>query len=131
MASQNENENRIFHLESILRERDRVEAETKSKALEAERNTQDAKTLEARSQAALAEIEQVRRGSWFSHLIAAGDQAAAVDFSALVIPKEGWPPGTSPADYSFTGGTLKAADTIDVASTYLGKAFAALAPIKP
>jgi hypothetical protein len=132
MASTAELQNRVDHLETLLRDRDRTEAETKSKALEAEHNTQDTKTLAARSEAATLEIETVRRGAWVSHLIATADQSEAVNFASLAshIPVDQWPPGKSPADYSFSGGTVAPADIIDVATTHMGKALAALAPIK-
>jgi hypothetical protein len=136
MATQGELQNRIDHLENILRERDRKEAAAKAAAIEAANATQDAKSLAARSEAATAEIETVRRGAWVSHLIKTGDQTEAVSFVALAakIPPDLWPPGKSASDYSFSGGTVAPADIIDVATTYMGKALqsmAALAPIKP
>ena len=131
MATQSELQNRVDHLENILRTRDRTEAATKAAAIEAANNTQDAKALAARAEASAAEIETVRRGAWVSHLIANADQSEAVNFASLAahIPVDQWPPGKSPADYSFSGGIVKPADIIDVGATYLGKALAKLLPI--
>jgi hypothetical protein len=132
MASTAELQSRVDHLEDILRTRDRVEAETKAAAIEAANKTADAKTLAARTEAASAEVEAVRRGSWVSHLLATADQSEAVNFASLAsrIPGDQWPPGVDPNSFTFTGGILKPADTINVAETHMGKAFAALAPIK-
>ena len=133
MPTQGELQSRVDHLETILRDRDRAEASTKAAAIEAANKTADAKTLAARAEASAAEVEAVRRGSWVSHLLATADQSEAVNFANLAshIPADLWPPGVDQNSFTFTGGTLKPANTIDVAATYLGKAFAALAPIKP
>jgi hypothetical protein len=133
MASATELQSRVDHLETLLRDRDRTEAETKAKAMEAANATADAKTLAARTEAATLEIEQVRRGAWVSHLIATADQSEAVNFASLAshIPVDQWPPGKSPADYSFSGGVVKPADTIDVANTHMGRALAGLTVAKP
>ncbi len=133
MATQSELQNRVDHLESILRERDRTEAATKVAAIEAQHKTDDAKTLAARSEAATLEIEQIRKGSWISHLLATADQSEAVNFGSLSakIPSDLWPPGVDPNSFSFSGGTLKKEDVIDVSLTSMGKAFAALTLAKP
>ena len=133
MATQAELQNRVDHLENILRTRDRTEAAAKAAAIEAANNTQDAKTLAARSEAATLEIEQVRRGAWISHLIATADQSEAVNFASLAshIPVDQWPPGKSAADYSFGPGIVPPEAQINVAETHMGRQLAALAPLKP
>jgi hypothetical protein len=126
MASASELQNRVDHLEGLLRERDRKEAEERAARAAAQQATDEAKTAAARAEAATAEREQIRRGAWTSHLIAATDPAAQVDFGEITIPKDGWPPGTNENQYVFTGGKLKKEDVIDVESTSLGKMLAAL-----
>jgi hypothetical protein len=132
MATQGELQSRVDHLETILRTRDRADATDKAAAIEAANKTADAKTLAARAEASAAEVEAVRRGSWVSHLLATADQSEAVNFTNLAshIPADLWPPGVDPNSFTFAGGTLKPADAINIAETHMGKALAALTPIK-
>lgn len=133
MPTAAELQSRVDHLEGLLAERDRKEAETRAAALAAQQATDDAKAAAERVAAAAAEREQIRRGSWTSHLLAQADPAAVFDPAALdsQIPKdEGqWPPGVNPADFVLTGGArIRPEEKVDVAQTTLGKMLAALTP---
>jgi hypothetical protein len=123
MATQAELQNRNDHLEAELRRRDQADIAARTAALTQKNATDDARTLAAKTEAAIAEREAIRRGAWTSHLIKTGDPAEAVNFVALAakIPADLWPPGTSPQDYLFTGGTLPADTLPDIAATAMGK----------
>jgi hypothetical protein len=115
--------NRVDALENILRDRDRQEAATKVEAAAKALASDQATTAETRLAAGVAEIERIRRGAFTSFLIGqAVDKSAPLDFVALnaSIPKEGWPPGTSPDQYLFTAPNPKEA-RIDIALTTFGR----------
>jgi hypothetical protein len=113
---------RIDHLESILKDRDRHDAEAKGAALAAENATSDAVLMAAKAEAAKAEIETLRKGSWLNFLLGQTPPAAPVDFAALdqQIPAAGWAPGVDPNSFMLTGGKLPKEVTIDVTKTHLG-----------
>src|SRR5262245_42626381 len=97
MPTAAELQSRVDHLEGLLAERDRKDAETRAAALAAQQVTDDAKSAAERAEAAKAERETIRRGAWVNHLLAQADPNAPVNFQAVDagIPKdEGqWPPG--------------------------------------
>jgi hypothetical protein len=112
-------------LTAELARRDRADVEAKAAALAAENATADAKASAARLEAAAAERETIRRGSWASHLIAAADQKAPLDFAEIDkrIPAQGFPPGVDEKQFGFS---IPKDATVDVATTSMGKALAAL-----
>jgi len=126
MATNAELQNRVDHLEALLRERDRKQVEEQAAALAAQQATDSAKDAEARATAAAAEREQIRRGAWLNHLLGEQPADAAVDFAALDarIPANGFPPGVDVSSFVFTGGSV--VPELDVAKTTLGKALAGL-----
>jgi hypothetical protein len=126
MATVTELQNRVDHLEALLRERDRKRVEEQAAALAAQQATDAAKDAEARAMAAAAEREQIRRGAWLSHLLGQSATDAPVDFAAMgqQVPATGWPPGADESNYVFTGGTLPKEP--DVANTALGRTLASL-----
>lgn len=126
MPTVSELQNRVDHLEALLRDRDRKQAEEQAAAIAAEQATHNAKDAEARATAAAAEREQVRRGAWLNHLLAGQPADSPLDFVALAarVPVTGFPPGVEASSFAFTGGS--ASPEPDVATTTLGKALAAL-----
>lgn len=135
MATSSELQNRVDHLESILRDRDRKEADARAAALAAQNATDDAKTIAAKAEAAIAEREAIRRGAWTSHLIATAAPAAPVDFTSLGerIPadKSAWPPNSPESSFAFGPGIVPKEAQFDVTQTTLGKMLTSLTPIKP
>ena len=114
---------RIDHLEQLLRERDRKDAEECAAAAAAQAATEDAIAATARVEAATQEREQIRRGSWTSYYLSKADQNAPLDLLAIgeAIPadKDRWPPGVDPTTFHFTGGTPT--KQIDVSETLMGR----------
>lgn len=126
MATTIELQTRVDHLESLLRERDRKDAEAAAASLAAKNATDDAKLTAAKAEAAKAEIENIRRGSWLNHLLGQAPPAAPVDFAALdqKIPAEGFPPGVDPSMFQYSGGVIPKEVTIDIAKTHIGRLLA-------
>jgi hypothetical protein len=128
-----EQQDRIDHLESLLRDRDRQELEAKAVAAAAAEATANATDAATRLAAAAAERETVRRGAFVSYYLSKADPLAPIDAAAIeeAIPATGWPPGTDPSQFTFTtGAPLRADETTSIADTVLGKALAALAPLR-
>ena len=126
MPTTAELQNRVDHLESILRERERQQTEERAAALAAQQATDAAKDSEARATAAAADRERIRRGAHLNCFLAAAPSDAPVDPVALLarVPATGWPPGVDETQFIFTGGAIT--PEIDVSGTTLGKALAAL-----
>ena len=123
----------VDRLTSNLAERDRKVAEDKAAAIAAQEATDAAKSAAERAQAAAAERETIRRGTWVNHMLGQAKPGEPVDFMAIdaAIPKdEGqWPPGVDPASFVLTGGgRIRPEEKTDVASTTLGRMLAALTP---
>ncbi len=126
MATTIELQARVDHLESLLRARDKKDAEAAAAALAAKNATDDAVLTAAKSEAAKKEIEDIRRGSWLNHLLGTVPKDAPVDFAALdqQIPAEGFPPGVDPSMFQYSGGTIPKDAQIDVAKTHMGRLLA-------
>ncbi len=126
MPTVTELQNRIDHLESLLRERERKEAEARTAALASEQAAQDAKDVEARVAAVAEERERVRRGAHLNYILASAPPDAPLDPAALLkqVPDTGWPPGVDATQFVFNTGPVSL--DVDVGTTALGKALAAL-----
>jgi hypothetical protein len=130
MPNATELQNRVDHLESLLRDRDAKEAAARAEELAKRQATESAADAAARVEAAAIEREQIRKGSWTSHLIQAADPSAPLDLIEIgkSIPADGsWPPGTREDQFTVIG-KLKPEDLLTVEQTTLGKMLAALTP---
>jgi hypothetical protein len=124
MATPIELQQRIDHLEQLLREKDAAELKAKADAAEQKAKTEDALAAAARVEAASAEREQIRRGAWVSYYLGKADPNARVDLAAIdeAVPADAdkWPPGTDPSMYAFSGGST-AKNQPDISQTHMGK----------
>lgn len=121
----------VDRLTAILAERDRKAAEEKAAAIAAQEASEDAKNAAERAEAADAERETIRRGTWINHLLGQAKPDEQVDFAAITaaIPKDDWPPNVRPEDFTLTGGLrIRAEQKTGVANTTLGRMLAAKTP---
>jgi hypothetical protein len=133
MPTNAELQTQVDRLTGMLAERDRKDAEAKAAEVIAAQASDDAKAAAERAQAAAAEREQIRRGSWVNHLLGQAKPDVPVNFAEIdaAIPKdEGqWPPGVEPSSFVLTGGArIRPEEKTDVANTTLGRMLAAMTP---
>ncbi len=122
MASTQELQARLDAAEAELRRRDREAAEAKAAAHIAANKTDDAEQMAARLAAESEHRERIRKGAWASHLIAAADPAASVNFALLdsKIPAVGWPEGLNESKFVIAA-PLPKEKSFDVGTSTMGK----------
>jgi hypothetical protein len=104
MASQIENENRIFFLERQLAEQERKTVEARTLTAAQEAASLSARDADAKITAAKVYYEACRRGSWVNHLLAATAPDQHIDFVEVdrLIPAEGFPPGVDESTFALS-----------------------------